>query len=381
VGLSSSVAHFVDVGARGKGPCEPVFDRPRRASKSPGSGHLHLWIDSDAGVDDIHAILVAIALVSGRASSSRPARLEGLSLVNGNISLEQGIVNVRRALRLFEGGEGVPVHFGAAEPIMGLATEPDGFFGSDGLGDVPALHPAVTEDLCWPEPTGGAAAAPGPWSHGAVKLVEKAHAMPGELVVVAIGPLTNLALASLLEPDLPSLIKEVHVMGGAVGPGNITSHSEYNFYFDAEAADVVVRKFHGLKLYTWDLAKRAVVPWGAWDRLAASSSPAARFATGIAQASIQRSGSRAGPGYVLCDPLCVAGAARPEMLRLSGPKVARVTVGGEEHGRLVVGDAPPDSGLPTIQIVEDVDMDSLVGLFEESLTQLVAPQGLQSFSP
>ena len=87
---------------RGKGPCEPVFDRPRRASKSPGSGHLHLWIDSDAGVDDIHAILVAIALVSGRASSSRPARLEGLSLVNGNISLEQGIVNVRRALRLFE---------------------------------------------------------------------------------------------------------------------------------------------------------------------------------------------------------------------------------------------------------------------------------------
>lgn len=117
---------------------------------------------------------------------------------------------------------------------------------------------------------------------------------------------------------------------------------------------------------------------------------------------------------MLCDPLCVAGAARPEMLRLSGPKVARVTVGGEEHGRLVVGDAPPDSGLPTIQIVEvramvsaswedrdlgwvalrcgpsaqhprggsqDVDMDSLVGLFEESLTQLVAPQGLQSFSP
>ena len=56
-------------------------------------------------------------------------------------------------------------------------------------------------------------------------------------MVVAIGPLTNLALASLLEPDLPSLIKEVHVMGGAVGPGNITSHSEYNFYFDAEAAD------------------------------------------------------------------------------------------------------------------------------------------------
>lgn len=76
-----------------------------------------------------------------------------------------------------------------------------------------------------------------------IKLVEAARMCRGDLVVVATGPLTNLALACKLEPDLPSLIKEVYVMGGAEARGNITPSAEFNFHCDPEAAHLVLRKF------------------------------------------------------------------------------------------------------------------------------------------
>lgn len=163
----------------------------------------------------------------------------------------------------------VDVYSGAKEPLLGRVVESDEYFGSDGLGDVPHLHP-ILELASSPQDDPDA-------PHAALRLVQvmitiltppiptqtscsvlhsaphtiRLHPMPflplhdlqrarelrGSLVVVALGPLTNLALASLIDPAFPSLVKELHVMGGAIGKGNVTPHAEFNFYFDAEAAD------------------------------------------------------------------------------------------------------------------------------------------------
>jgi len=311
-------------------------------------------------VDDIHALMVAMAHVHGprNGAGGPPASLEAVSVVDGNIGVRQGVANVRRCLRLSP--RAVDVLPGAEEPILGRTVPSDEYFGKDGLGDCPDLPPALR-----PGDLGGGGGRGG--GHAALRLVERAREMPGELVVVCLGPLTNLALACLVCPELPELLAEVHVMGGAVAAGNVTPHAEFNFYFDAVAADLVLRKFVDVRLYTWDLAKEATVPWPQWDRVAGLDAPVARFATGIAGKALAGADRGRTSGYVICDPLCVVGALEPASLTLGSPKRARVVVQGDARGKLVIGGecagGAGAGGRGSVFVVEHVDPGAVVRRF------------------
>lgn len=172
-------------------------------------------IDTDPGIDDAMAILFALA---------HPGiELLGLTTIHGNVPVETATANALRIVEL--GGAKVPVCAGSAAALAGMPKSfPAAIHGADGLGDT---------DL--PEPT----SSPDPRS--AVEfLADTVAARPGEVTLVPVGPLTNLAQFASEHPELVSQVKEVVLMGGAAFyPGNMSPMAEANASSDPEAADVV----------------------------------------------------------------------------------------------------------------------------------------------
>jgi purine nucleosidase len=178
-----------------------------------------LIIDCDPGVDDAVALFLAFA---------SPEDLEILAVTTaaGNVDATLTARNAR-LIRQLAGREDVPVHAGAAVPLVREPIAAAHFHGESGLGTLPVFEPA-------------APVAPG---HAATAIVDLVMSRPAGTVAMAVtGPMTNLALALRLEPALAERLGTVVVMGGARREGgNITASAEYNIYADPHAADVVFR--------------------------------------------------------------------------------------------------------------------------------------------
>ena len=168
-----------------------------------------IWIDTDPGFDD----LVTLALAAHHPSS---LSLVGVSVVAGNAPLERTLHNALIVAETF--GISAPIYAGCAQPLVRPSVTAENVLGAGAFGTLGARLP---------EPT--IAASDG---HGALRLLEAAQRMPGELTLVAIGPLTTVALAMQLEPALPRLLREIVIMGGSSERGNHTPAAEFNFYAD-----------------------------------------------------------------------------------------------------------------------------------------------------
>ena len=177
-----------------------------------------LVVDTDPGVDDALALMLAFAHPG--------ATVEAVTVVAGNVGLERTVANACTVLDVLNASPAeTPVFRGCDRSLLGdrvAATS----HGTDGLGDChfpPSGRPVETE-------------------HASLALVRLASESPGEITLVALGPLTNLALAISLDPDLPRKYRRLVVMGGAVrATGNMNSPStEFNFYSDPEAAAIVL---------------------------------------------------------------------------------------------------------------------------------------------
>ncbi len=180
---------------------------------------IPLILDVDTGIDDAFALLYAL---------SRPdVRLIGVSAVAGNVSLAKAARNTRAVLALAGRGE-IEVWPGAAAPLMGRVGDASDIHGAGGLGR------AVL-----PEPPPGDGAA-----HAVDALLAASRAHEGELVLVATGPLTNVALALARDPELPRRLRSFVAMGGAFAVGgNVTAAAEFNVWHDPEAARIAFRAF------------------------------------------------------------------------------------------------------------------------------------------
>lgn len=219
-----------------------------------------ILLDCDTGIDDAITLLYLAALVR-----SGEAELVAVGTVHGNVAPGTGALNTLRVLER-AGLDGVPVAVGAARPLAQDVHYADAWHGTDGLGETglpaPAGRPA---QISAPE-----------------QIVRLARAHPGELTLLAVGPLTNLAIALLLEPALPELFREVVVMGGAFHhQGNITSHAEANIWHDPEAAELVLGAGWPVTLVPLDATHPTAVGDAWLDRLAAADSEVARFAVRV----------------------------------------------------------------------------------------------------
>ena len=174
-----------------------------------------ILFDTDPGIDDACAILLALA--------SPELSLEGLSIVHGNCSLEQGPKNALSVLELANASH-IPVARGCELPLVQPSLLAPETHGNTGLGYAEL-----------PEPRASPSA-----SMGVDFLIEKILSAPGEITLVAIGPLTNVALAIRQEPRIVEALKELIIMGGAIRhEGNTTALAEFNTYVDPHAAHIV----------------------------------------------------------------------------------------------------------------------------------------------
>ena len=172
-----------------------------------------IWFDCDTGVDDAIALLTA----------HRQPGLEivGLSTVAGNVTLGHTTENTLKICGLM--GADYPVYPGAPGPLRREREDASSFHGADGLGGavLPAPSRAPEQTPAWDA------------------LYEAAARMPGELTLVATGPLTNAAIALTAHPALRSLLRGIALMGGAAVGGNRTPCSEFNIHADPDAAEIV----------------------------------------------------------------------------------------------------------------------------------------------
>jgi purine nucleosidase len=266
------------------------------------------YLDCDTGVDD--ALAIALLL------RTPDANLAAIGTVSGNTSADQAARNTLGLLTL-AGRDDIPVAVGAHHPLGGsFAGGAAMVHGSNGIGGID-LQPSPRTPIA---------------GDAATLLIELARADPGNLRVIATGPLTNLALALHLEPGLPSLIQDVTVMGGALRvPGNIAGNAEANLGNDPRAAAAVLAADWPLTLVPLDVTMRHRFDEADQEALRAGNPLSAALAgmlTGYFDFYNERLAAREVP---LHDPLA-AGIATGELTPLEAPLLG-VTVDG--NGQLL----------------------------------------------
>jgi purine nucleosidase len=269
-------------------------------------------LDTDPGIDDAMAILLALR--------SPELKVEAVTAVAGNVPVELGAENARKLVELADRTD-VIVAKGAARPLQRKLTTAELFHGQNGLGDVTLPEPRrVKLD-------------PRPASQVIRDIVS---ANPGQITLVPVGPLTNIALAFLEYPDLPGKVREIILMGGSVGAGNATPAAEANIHNDAEAAKIVFES--GVPLLMVDLTACAQTGLTRQHeaQLKQSNDPVARFAGAIAGPYLKVSEQFGEGPAQMYDALAVAIAIDPGIAKTVKPiHVANETKGEFTYGATV----------------------------------------------
>lgn len=270
---------------------------------------IRLVIDCDPGVDDA----IAIAL----AASASSIELLGVTTVDGNVD----IVNVtRNALTALEisGRSDVPIYRGSSKPLERDRSATGGSHGKDGLGNV-GIIPHGTP----------------PTEENAVDfLLDLVGRNPGEITIAAIGPLTNIARAVRADPTFASNVKELVLMGGAEGAGNVTPASEFNFWHDPEAAHVVFTAgFKQPVMVGLDATGQVMMGPNVRELLRQVDTPISSFVHRITRAYMNSYWQRYQLiGAELCDPLVIAFLLDRSILDLA-PSHVEIVTEGKSDGR------------------------------------------------
>jgi len=274
-------------------------------------------LDVDPGVDDALAILMAL--------HSPELEVVGLTTTSGNVPLDQSTENALKVVEL-AGRPEVPVCMGAARPLAGEPLHAYEVHGSEGLGEAQL-----------PDPEGM------PAGDAVDFLVQGIEARLGEVIVVAMGPLTNLALAEARRPGILRQSRRLVIMGGVLHePGNISPHTEYNFHADPLAARQVINSGANIALVPLEAARQLWLDQDLLEaRLAGRTDPLARFCAEATRSVMafetQLYGRR---GMHLHDPLAVGLSIFPELCQVE-PMWLDVEPEGELTSGQVVVDRRP----------------------------------------
>ncbi|WP_264776545.1 nucleoside hydrolase [Deinococcus aetherius] len=303
-------------------------------------------LDGDPGLDDAIAWLLALA-------SPEEVRVLGVTTVHGNVGLPLTTHNAGVTLAL--AGAQVPVHAGADRPLVRPPLTAASVHGDSGL-------PAA--DL--PEPLRAPEA-----EHGVDFIIRTVRERPGEVTLVATGPLTNVALTFRLAPDLPALLREVVWMGGSTGGGNRTPAAEFNALADPHAAHIVLGSGVPLRMFGLNVTMQVIATPERLDALRALDNRAgavsAELLTFYAGVYRERYGL---DGGALHDPVAVAAVLRPNLFDMKPMSVQVELQEGLNLGRTVC-DLYGVTGQPAnAQVAVGVDAEGVFGLLLERLGRL-----------
>lgn len=287
-------------------------------------------IDCDPGIDD------AVALMLAWASRSELEML-AVTTVAGNVPLHHTERNARR-LRDLCGVPHVPVHAGCPRPLLRPLVTAGAVHGETGLAGSGLPPPA----------------APLSTVHAVDFLRDTVRAQPGEVTVVAVGPLTNLAAVLVQRPQFASEVREIVIMGGAAGPGNVTPHAEFNFHVDPHAARMVFECGAPLIMYGLDITRQVRVDRDVLRRIEQLGSGPARAAAGMLA-------HYAASGGALHDVLAVGHLLRPDCFRLQPCDVRIETAETGRIGQSVVRRSGEPNALVGFEADAELFLDFVIG--------------------
>ncbi len=318
---------------------------------STSAAPTRILIDTDPGIDDAMAIVYALA--------SPELDVIGLTTVFGNAHVETCTTNALRILDL-AGRPDIPVAQGAGRPLASVYRGPaTHVHGINGLADVPL--PDTSRDVHALD--------------AAHFIIEQVMAAPGEITLVPIGPLTNIALAMLLRPDLPQHLAGMVIMGGAAFvPGNYSPAAEANISNDPEAADIVFGADCPIVMCGLDVTEATIMSSAKIAALGAIENARAQMAAAILPYYRDFHLSRGGPdGIHLHDSTCISYLLAPQHYKAvhhpirvdTGTSVSRGTTLAAT--RRVHPDGPW-SGRRDVKILTEVDAAAVVALELSRLT-------------
>ena len=278
---------------------------PHKADMSPEK----IILDTDPGVDDALAILLAI--------SSPEIQLEALTTTQGNVILEKATRNALSVLELVHASH-IPVARGSVVPLVQPLRLSAYVHGESGLGNA-----QLPEPMAKPVP-----------QHAVDYLIERVLAEPGEISIFPIGPLTNIAMAIRKQPRFAKAVRELVIMGGAIlEHGNITPQAEFNIYVDPHAAYIVFHSGIPITLIPLDVTHKCLLLQEHVDRLMKVPSPISRFIRDVIQVYMIYSSDFGYTGCALHDPLTLATIIAPQLLTLKEYHVGVDISGGVSMGK------------------------------------------------
>ena len=314
-------------------------------------------IDTDPGIDDALALFFALV--------APDVQLEAVTTVSGNVSVEKTTRNALALLELAGRGD-VPVARGADRPLVRPAVHAAHVHGENGLGNV-AL----------PKPHREPAA-----QHAVETIIQTILGAPGEITLVTLGPLTNVALAVRVEPRITEAVREVVIMGGALRvPGNVSPAAEFNIYADPHAAQIVFSAGWPLRLVSLDVTQQAVMAREQFATLAATGHPVTRAVQAMTNYYYDEFAALRGiEALAMHDPLCVAAALHPDLIEWRRASVEVELVSDLTAGATVAyfpraeeRDPTLAEGRPANALVSvGVDRERFIALYLETLRSAYA---------
>jgi purine nucleosidase/pyrimidine-specific ribonucleoside hydrolase len=316
-------------------------------------------IDTDAGVDDALAIILALR--------SPELKVEAITTVSGNVHVDLCTENVLRVLQLFLPGDVPPVARGEDAPLYKpIVTAPE-VHGIDGLG---GLHSLLLEsgDAAYPSPSIKSLDIP---AYRHIAALADHHTQ--DISIIAIGPLTNLAKAITNCPDEMKGVSEIIVMGGAVRAyGNTTTVAEFNIFVDPDAAQVVLGSGIPVILVPLDVTEQVCLMMEHINFMRESDTNITRFVADLVKSYMEYHASTEGlHGCYLHDPLAVGIAVNPNFCKMQECYV-RVETGGNITTGMTVCDLRPNpltSHPPNARVCTEVDSAGFMKFFTQRVSR------------
>lgn len=302
-------------------------------------------IDTDTASDDAVALVLALR--------QPDIDVKAITVVAGNVPLPQGLQNALFTAELC--GASVPVYAGCAKPLLRELETAEAVHGEDGMGDIGL-------PLCGREP------APG---HAADVLRQAIESNAGDITLVTLGPLTNVALALLREPELATKVSRCFIMGGiGAGHGNVTPTAEFNIWVDPEAAKIVYESGLPISMVGWDISwQYATFDADQADEIRRIGTPLAEFVIDIQKTLTDFSmRENALAGFDLPDPITMAAAVDPSVCRYERYRVDVTAGDGLARGITVVDRLAVTGREPNVDVAVSADRQAFVKLLKRSVS-------------
>ena len=290
-----------------------------------------IWIDTDMGFDDLAAVLTV--------TQTPPWRVDGMSLVAGNAPLDVVIDNALRSAAFFDWG--FPIHAGSAKPIASELVTAQYVLGADAM---------VTAARSLPRARGSLAS-----SDAVAALIDYLASGAEPATLLALGPLTNIAIVLQTRPDLAARIGRLMWMGGSAGPGNHTAAAEFNAAVDPEAINVVLDAGVALHMVGLDACRQVRVHASDAEALRALGSDKAEVLADLLLGYVRIASPAGALPMALYDPTAAAALVAPEGMSFRPAHVVAECKGEHTRGMTVVEWRVPNRAQANAQVASVAD--------------------------